>query len=175
MKQIVFALTLITIFSFSAFAQNSSCAKIEVTGGGVILSGEPMEFSVKVTGLTKTSILEYERKVSAGTISSGQGTPSITVHTKGLEDQNVTAEVKVNGLYDDCVNTASETGSVTRIIGCPLDTYGKLTFADVKARIQNLYVELGNNPDSQGYIINYGTDEEVIVRERQILKAIKYL
>ncbi|HVE58085.1 MAG TPA: hypothetical protein VNB22_14735, partial [Pyrinomonadaceae bacterium] len=75
-----------------------------------------------------------------------------------------------------CASTASETGSVApKLIGCAFDQYGKLTTNEVKARIQNLYVELGNNPSSQGYIINYGTDEEMTNREKQIQKAINFL
>jgi hypothetical protein len=95
-----------------------------------------------------------------------------------LEGTNITAEVKIKGLYDNCLNTASETGSVDQGIACsgrPLDEFGKLPTNEVKARIQNLYVELGNNPSAQGYIINYGTDEEMANREKQIQKAIRFL
>jgi len=179
MKQIIFSLILALVFSFSAFSQNTSslCAKIEVTGGGVVQPREAMNFTANVTGTTKNSTLEYEWKVSSGTISSGQGTSSITVDTTELEDTNITAEVKIKGLYDNCVITASEVGSVMPRIHCgrAFDEFGKLSTNEIKARIQNLYVELGNNPNSQGYIINYGTDEEMANREKQIQKAISFL
>jgi len=178
MKRVIFAMVLALVFNFSAFAQNalSNCAKIEVSGGGVVNAGDPMNFTANVTGLTKDSTLEYEWTVSNGTISSGRGTPSITVDTTGLSGTNITAEVKIKGLYDNCANTASETGSIAQKLPTELfDEYGKLPTNEVKARIQNLYVELGNNPNSQGYIINYGTDKEMANRERQIQKAIRFL
>ncbi len=68
-------------------------------------------------------------------------------------------------------------GSIT--VGCGLlslfDEYGKLPDDHIFARIHNLFVELDNNPNAQGYIINYGTDKEIINRERQIKKAISSL
>src|SRR5207237_1045434 len=88
----------------------------------------------------------------------------------------IKAEVKIKGLYDNCANTASETGSVTRVAcRCAIDEFGKLSDNEVKAYIQNLYVELSNNPEAQGYIINYGTDKEIANRERQIQRAINFL
>src|SRR4051812_40414256 len=100
MKQIIFTMILALVFSISAFAQNTNslCAKIEVTGGGVLQPGEGMNFTANVTGTTKNSTLEYEWKVSSGIIASGQGTFSITIDTTGLENTNVTAEVKIKGL-----------------------------------------------------------------------------
>lgn len=178
MKRIIFVTILGLVFSVSAFAQNalSNCAKIEVSGGGVIQPGEPMIFTANVTGLTKNSTLEYEWKVSSGTISSGQGTPSIAVDTIGLSDINITAEVKIKGLHFYCTNTVSSSGVVRKKI--PIidpDEFGRLPDNEIKARIQNLYVELDNNLTAQGCIINYGTDKEIANRERQIQKAIKSL
>ncbi|MEP6900778.1 MAG: hypothetical protein ABJA66_03450 [Actinomycetota bacterium] len=179
MKQIIFTTILVLVFSTSVFAQNDKlgCATIEVTHGGVVRTGEPMNFTANVTGITKDLTLEYEWKVSSGTISSGQGTPSITVDTTDLEDTNITAEIKIKGLYDNCAASASETGSVMRktpVCGMSLDQYGKLSNNEVKARMDALFLELDNEPNGQGYIINYGTDEEIAVREKQIQKAITF-
>jgi len=179
MKRIILTTTLALIFSVSAFAQNalSNCAKIEVSGGGVIRTGDPMMFTANVTGLTKNSTLEYEWTVSIGTISSGQGTPSITVDTTGLADTNITAEVKIKGLYDNCPNTASETGSITVVCRLPrtFDEFGKISANEVMVRTKNLFIELENSPNSQSYVIIYGTDEEIVKREKQIQKAIRFL
>ena len=79
-------------------------------------------------------------------------------------------------MCERCDRTRSETGSVDKKKEPYLfDQFGKLPDDEVKARIQNLYVELGANPNSQGYIINYGTDREVAAREKQIQKAINFL
>jgi hypothetical protein len=178
MKQIFFASVLALIFSFSIFAQteNSLCAKTPGTAG-VVEAGTPMKFVATVSGKTENLKLGYEWKVSAGTIISGQGTCSITVDTTGLAGgTNITAQVTVTGLAECCPNTASETGSV---VAKPelerFDEFGKLANDEVKARIQNLYVELGNNPNARGYIINYGTEKEISARERQIQEAIRFL
>jgi PKD-like domain len=177
MKQIIFASILFLFFSFSGFAQNenSLCPKIEVVGGGVVNTGDSMTFTVNVSDETKNLILEYEWKVSSGTIANGQGTPSITVNTTGLSGQNIEAAVKVKGLSANCANTASEKGEV-HTTGDPrqLDEFGKISTGGVKARIDALFIELGSNPKAQGYIINYGTNKEIIFREKQIQKVITF-
>jgi hypothetical protein len=178
MKQIFFTTILALIFSFSVFAQaeNQLCAKTPGTAG-VVEAGTPMKFVATVSGKTEGLTLGYQWKVSAGTIISGQGTCSITVDTTGLAGgTNITAEVTVKGLPECCPNTASETGSIAhKIENERFDEFGKLPDDEVKARIQNMYVELGNNPQAQGYVINYGTEKEIAARERQIQEAIRFL
>ena len=50
----------------------------------------------------------YDWQVSAGKILRGQGTDSIEVDTTGLNlYSDLTAQVKVSGLYESCENTAS--------------------------------------------------------------------
>jgi hypothetical protein len=178
MKQIFFASILALIFSFSVFAQtenNSLCAKTPGTAG-VVQAGTPMKFVATLSGKTDGLTLGYEWKVSAGTIISGQGTCSIVVDTTGLSNVNITAEVTITGLPACCPNVASETGSVVAKPERELwDEFGPLSNDDVKARIQNLYVELGNYPNGQGYIIIYGTEKEMAARERQIHEAVRFL
>ncbi|HEY0462241.1 MAG TPA: hypothetical protein VGC97_24115 [Pyrinomonadaceae bacterium] len=177
MKQIIFTSILAFLFSFSVFAQSENlvCPKIEVVGGGVLQPGELMSFSAKVSGELIKQNLAYEWKVSTGTILSGQGTNSIAVDTARLSSETITAEVKIKGLPENCVNKASETGSVYPNIPIEkLDAFGKLTDNFVKARIDVLYAELGNDPQGRGYIINYGTDKEIENRKRQIQKAIAF-
>src|ERR1044072_7128731 len=114
MKQLIFISILILTFCSSAFPQmeNSSCAKIEVTGGGQVRTGTDMPFTANVTGITNTPYLEYEWNISAGTISSGLGTPSIVIDTTGLPNgMKIKAVVKIKGLGENCPDTASGTGS----------------------------------------------------------------
>ena len=178
MRQIIFASILTLFFSLSITAQNekSLCPVIKVDSRGAVQSGEPISFTANIKGGVKKSNLEYEWSISAGTIVSGQGASSISVDTTNLESvTEIIAEVKIKGLFENCPNTASETSSVYKIIDLfAFDEFGKLFNGDVKARMQNLFIELGNNPYSQGYIINYGTDKEIAVREKQIQKAINF-
>jgi hypothetical protein len=178
MKQIIFAAMLILGFVISVFAQaeNAACVKTPGTAG-VVEAGTPMKFVVTFSGKTDNLTLGYEWKVSAGTITSGQGTCSIIVDTTGLANgTNITAEVTVKGLPENCPNTASETRSImSKPIGETLDRFGKLPDDEVKARMDALFRELANNPTAQGYIINYGTEKEIATREKQIQKAIVFL
>lgn len=45
----------------------------------------------------------------------------------------------------------------------------------VKKKIEAFYIELENKPNSQGYIINYGTDKQIALREQQIRQSITFL
>ena len=73
------------------------------------------------------------------------------------------------------MRTGSETGSVADVPKPQLiDEIGPATDDDIKARLDALRIALGNNPNAQGYIINYGSDREVAKRERQLQKAISF-
>ncbi|HVE55864.1 MAG TPA: hypothetical protein VNB22_03485 [Pyrinomonadaceae bacterium] len=54
------------------------------------------------------------------------------------------------------------------------DEFETATNGYVKMKTDAFYVELENNPSSQGYIINYGTDREIVVREKQLRDAIDF-
>jgi len=154
------------------------CPSLDVSGGGQVPPGQPMSFTANVSGGT-TGDITYTWTVSAGSITSGQGTPSISVDTNGLSNgTNITATVEIGGagLCADCPRTSSETGGVIVTVVPPrlIDEFGKLPDDEVKARIDALYTALGNEPNAQGYIINYGTDKEIAARERQIQKAIAF-
>lgn len=55
-----------------------------------------------------------------------------------------------------------------------IDKFETATNGYVKMKMDYFYTELGNNPSSQGYIINYGTDREIAVREKQIRVSIQW-
>jgi hypothetical protein len=119
----------------------------------------------------------YHWTVSAGSISSGQGTPAITVDTTGLAGQNVTATVEIGGTDPscNCTTTASETaGVLDKPKFSNIDEFGLAKDDDVKARVDNFYIQLNNNPGAQGYVINYGTAAEIKKRKAQIDKAINF-
>src|SRR6185295_5501764 len=117
----------------------------------------------------------YNWSVSAGTIESGQGTSSITVDTAGLGGQSVTATVEVGGLDPSCARTAS----CTTGIGVPpatcrkFDEYADLAFNDEKARLDNLAIQLQQEPGSQAYYVIFGScDTEGAARSE---RAVNYL
>ncbi|HEY8559698.1 MAG TPA: hypothetical protein VIL74_04790 [Pyrinomonadaceae bacterium] len=178
MKQAIFIAILVFGFAFSVFgqSQNQLCVKTDGTAG-IVEAGTPMKFVATLSGKTDNLTLGYEWKVSAGTITSGQGTCAITVDTTGLANgTNVTAEVTVKGLPPNCPSTASETGSVV-VTQIPLERYdefGGLPNDEVRARMDAVFVALGNEPNGQGYIVNYGTAEQIARREKLIRNHIAF-
>ena len=160
---------------------NCSCPTISVSGpAGITAPGETMTFTANLSGGSQDQPVTYNWTVSAGTIESGQGTPSITVRVPTGADRpdNITANLEVGGLRADCncPNTASETAGVsTPPQAREVDTFGKLSNDDVKARVQNFYATLANEPTSQGYIIIYGTPAQISATRRQITNAITFL
>ncbi len=147
---------------------------LTVTGpSGVTNPGDTMNFTASVSG-----DVTYSWSVSAGTIVSGQGTPSITVQTSEANaGQNITATVTLGGTDPtcNCVTEGSESAPVlSKPIATIVDEYGVLSNDDVKARVDNFYIQLNNNPNARGYVINYGTPAQVRRQRAQIVEAIRF-
>jgi hypothetical protein len=136
-----------------------------------------MTFTANVSGGSQQSVT-YNWTVSSGTISSGQGTPSITVATdSSMAGGNVTATVNIGGTDPscNCTTSASETAPVApKPEAVLVDEFGPLANDDVRSRLDAFFTVLSNNPDSQGYIINYGTDREITALERLITNHITF-
>ena len=153
------------------------CPSLSVTGpAGVTTPGDAMTFTANVSGGSQQSVT-YNWNVSAGTIESGQGTPSITVRTdRTMMGGNVTATVTIGGLDANCQCTteANAVGPVGTITAILVDEFGKLSNDEIRSRLDAFFADLSNNPGHQGYIINYGTDKEIAARERLIQNHIAF-
>lgn len=55
-----------------------------------------------------------------------------------------------------------------------VDEFEKVTLGYIKARIDNFYIQLANNPEMKGYILNYGTQQQIVLRNQNIKKAIEF-
>jgi len=124
-------------------------------------AGQPITFTASVTGGAEGATFTYNWSVSAGTISSGQGTSTISVDTTGVAGgQSVTATVSIGGADPSCTGT---TASCTTSLKPPIrpavkfDEYGNIRFNDEKARLDNYAIQLQNDPGSTGTIIVYGS------------------
>ena len=168
----------ITVRECPDCVQDCSCPTLTVSGpSGITNPGDTMTFVANGGGPDVT----YTWTVSAGTIESGQGTSSITVRTnRDMAGGNVTATVEISGgtIRPDCHCTtqANETAPVQ---GKPTSNVieeitGPQNADAIKARIDNFYIQLNNNPNAQGYIINYGTPADIRARRAQIEKAITF-
>jgi hypothetical protein len=140
---------------------------IRVDGPERVLEGDLITFAAFNAVTASETPLKYNWTVSpsAVRITSGQGTPSITVDTNGMGGQTIRAELDVwDGAYDaNCrqkisVPTEVERPKVPEAARC--DIFESRSFDDDKARFDNCVIELQNRPDSQLYIIVYqGTDK----------------
>ena len=121
-------------------------------------SDVPEGQSITITASAGGGSVTYNWSVSAGTITSGQGTSTIEVSTAGLGGQTVTATVEVGGLAPSCSRTASCSTSVIppNPPARKFDEYGDIRFNDEKARLDNYAIELQNAPGSTGTIVVFG-------------------
>jgi hypothetical protein len=129
-----------------------------------------LTFRAEVRGPNSNAKLKYYWTVSAGTISKGQDTSSITVETEGLNRDPITATVEVSGLPAGCPGKASCTTTVARLTGCsrPFDQYGDINSEDETARLDNFAIQLQEEIAARGFVITYGgrTSFEGQARER---------
>jgi len=136
------------------------CPTVSVSCPSEVDPNQPITFTASVSGGDSSATYTYNWSVSAGTISSGQGTSTITVDTNGLAGQSVTATVSIGGADPSCTGT---TASCTTGVKPPppvavkFDEYGNIRFNDEKARLDNYAIQLQNQPGSGGTIIVYGT------------------
>jgi hypothetical protein len=117
-----------------------------------------LTFTANVTGGDPDVTPSFNWSISTGTISSGQGTGSITVNMPGDKPNAIiTATVDVGG-YDRSCSTSN---SCTIMPGDPpmsrkVDEYGDIKINDEKVRLGYFAVELLNDTTAQGYLICYG-------------------
>lgn len=169
-------------------AKNCICLKIveEVTkrpcpydirldGPDRVIEGDLITFA-SINAVNSSIPLNYNWKVTPGNarITSGVGTPAITVDTTGIGGQTINAELDVNdGVYDaSCRQRISVPTLVEKLPPPPsprrFDEFESLAFDDDKARLDAFAIELQNSPDSQGYIIMYQGTDKVSMRSRKV-------
>jgi len=145
---------------------------MRVDGPSSVTEGDLATFIARnvasVTPIAGTA-LNYAWKVtpSDARITSGLGTQSITIDTTGLAGRTLMVEVDVtDGVYD--ASCRQRISVDTNVIPLPkidkpeallYDEFIFRAFDDDKARLDNLAIEMQNNPTWTGYIIMYqGTD-----------------
>ena len=137
------------------------------------------------TNYSGTASLKYNWVLSPATarIMSGAGTPTITVDSTGLGGQRVIATLAVdNGSPDPaCAQTAQAVAVVAAVekkvlVAREFDECNNCTFDDQKARLDNLAVELQNDPSAHAHIIVYGGKTSPIGQvDRLMTRARDYL
>ena len=130
------------------------CPNISIYCPGAITLGQPVTFTANVSGGSSNVTPIYNWKISVGTITSGQGTSSITVDTTGLAGQSITATLQMGGYNLDC-SASCITQIPVRVVNRKFDEYGNINRDDEKARLDNFAIQLQQEQDAQGYIIIY--------------------
>ena len=116
-------------------------------------------------------------------IVSGAGTPTITVDSTGLAGQQITATLVVANGSDDpmCRQTAQAITFIPphekrTLVGREFDRCCSCSYDDQKARLDNLAVELQNDPTSTAYIFAYGGKTGPVGQAEKLLtRARDYL
>jgi hypothetical protein len=137
------------------------CPTVSVSCPSEVDPNQSITFTASVSGGEPGATFTYNWSVSAGTISSGQGTSTITVDTTGVAGgQTVTASVSIGGADPSCTGTTASCSTSIKVAAPParkFDEYGNIRFNDEKARLDNYAIQLQNEPGSQGTIIVYGS------------------
>jgi hypothetical protein len=156
---------------------------VNVSAPATVNDGDVITFSADV-GYAGPSGLNYTWTVSppSARILTGAGTPTITVDSSGIGNRRVTAILVVDDGSGDraCRQSSQATTAVVaqRIPEGPrrFDEFPSIAFDDDKARLDNLAIELQNNPGAQGYIIAYaGRRSRPGEAERLGDRAVRYL
>ena len=130
------------------------CPNVTVSCPDSASENAPATFTATLSGGSANISPTYNWTVSAGRITSGQGTPSITVDTTGLAGQTILASLDLGGFGMPC--PASCATSIP-IVNKPrkFDEYYDIARNDEKARLDNYAIQLQSEPGSQGYIFVY--------------------
>jgi len=132
------------------------CPTVNVSCPEAASENAPVTFTANVSGGTPAPGMtpSFNWTISAGRITSGQGTPSITVDTTGLSGQTVRATLDIIGFGTPCPASCSVS---IPIINKPrkFDEYYDIARNDEKARLDNYAIQLQQEPGSQGYVIVY--------------------
>ena len=154
---------------------------VSVSAPQTVNEGEIITFAADVT-YSGTNGLKYAWTVNptGAKVISGAGTPTITVDSTGLGGQRVIATLTVTDGTSDpsCRQSAQSVAVVTAperkvIVAREFDECNNCTFDDQKARLDNLAVELQNDPSTRAYIIAYGGRTSPIAQVEVLMKRAK--
>lgn len=151
------------------------CPNVSIYCPETVTLGAPVTFTANLSGGTPGITPIYNWTVTNGTITSGQGTPSIQVDTTGLGGQSITATLMVEGYKLNC--SATCTVQVPRKISSTMvDYYPPIRLNDEKARLDNFAIQLQNEPNAKGYVVVYGGAKATSAeKQKRIKRAYDYL
>ena len=139
--------------------------RFSLEGPDKIMEGDLVTFAAINSGTAPIPLI-YNWKVTNGHITSGFGTPTITVDSTGMAGQTIDAELDVNDdVYDNkCRQVISVPTEVGKLPAAPTpfrcDEFEPGNRDQDKARLDNCVIQAQNTPDAQMYVIIYpGVDK----------------
>lgn len=157
---------------------------VNLSAPTVVNEGEVITYTADVS-YGGASALNYTWTVSPANakVLSGLGTPTISVDSTGLGNKAVSATLVVNDGSGEAT-CRQVTYAATNVAGIPkvhreageYDVCCSCAFDDQKARLDNLAVELQNDPSATAYIFGYGgRTSRTGEADRLIARARDYL
>ena len=137
---------------------------LSISAPNQVTEGEIITYTADVS-YTGDSALKYTWKVtpSSAHVISGMGTATLNVDSTGLGGQRIIATLTADDGSSDpaCAQSAQVVSNIAPIkkvviVAREFDECNNCTFDDQKARLDNLAVELQNDPTTRAYIIAYG-------------------
>ena len=157
---------------------------VNISAPQQVSEGEIITYSADVP-YTGTADLNYKWKVtpSSARIISGLGSPTLNVDSTGLGGQRITATLVADDGSSDpaCAQSAQAVSVVTPrekkvIVSQEFDECNSCSLDDQKARLDNLAVEMQNDPSTRAYIIAYGGRMSPVNKvEKLMSRAREYL
>jgi hypothetical protein len=158
-----------------AFSKNETvyCPEINVAGDGFRHDrNEPLKFSVAINGAGTNESFPLEWSVSAGKIIGGQGTNQIQIDLSETDAKKITAAVIVKGLAPEC-DCHSFNSTKIGLYPYLIDEFPHVPYSEIAARIDQFFVQLGNEPTMTGYIIIYGSRQGKIRDVTRVTKSLR--
>ena len=137
---------------------------VSISAPNQVTEGEIITYTADVA-YSGNMALKYTWVVnpSSARVISGLGTSTLNVDSTGLGGQRIIATLTADDGSSDptCAQTAQAVSIIApikkvAIVAREFDECNNCTFDDQKARLDNLAVELQNDPSTRGYVIAYG-------------------
>lgn len=137
---------------------------VNISAPNQVTEGEIITYTADVA-YSGNAALNYKWVVSPSSarVISGLGTSTLNVDSTGLGGQRITATLTADDGSSDpsCAQSAQAVSIIApikkvAIVAREFDECNKCTFDDQKARLDNLAVELQNDPSTRAYVIAYG-------------------
>ena len=157
-----------------ATVESGPCPRLEIQGpsGKILRDGQPVSFGVNIAGGDNNIAPTIIWNVSAGTITSGQGTRTIHVDSTGAgSDRQIVADLWVGGYAPECVLQAS---AAVRVAGPAnkFDEFGELTAEKESERLAAL-VSAATSTNDHVVVFAYAGRTNVRGHAGNMLRRIK--